>query len=65
MTVLSQMCSIGDIAEGLTSHNLVRKLLKGLNMFDGTNLTLISNVDQGIQMSGSREISLTYRCSIF
>ena len=23
-----------------------RKLLKGLNMFDGTNLTLISDVDQ-------------------
>ena len=25
---------------------LVRKLLEGLNMFDGTNLTLISDVDQ-------------------
>ena len=26
----------------------VRKLLEGLNMFDGTNLTLISDVDQDI-----------------
>ena len=25
----------------------VRKLLEGLNMFDGTNHAIISNVDQG------------------
>ena len=36
-----------------------RKLLESLNMFDGTNLTLISNVDQDKNMFGSHEISLT------
>ena len=42
----------------------VRKLLEGLNIFDGTNLTLIFDVDQDKKMFGSHEILLTYRCII-
>ena len=34
-------------------------LLEGLKMFDGANLTLISDVDQDIYMFGSRVRSLT------
>ena len=33
-------------------------------MFNGTNLTLNSNVDQDTYMFGLHEISLTYRCII-
>ena len=33
-------------------------------MFDGTNLILISDVDQDKEMFGSHEISLNYRCII-
>ena len=33
-------------------------------MFDGTNLTLISEVDPDSYMFGSHERSLTYRCII-
>ena len=33
-------------------------------MFVGTNLTLISDVDQEKKMFGSYEKSLTYRCII-
>ena len=42
----------------------VRKLLQGLNMFDSTNLTLISDLDQDTHMFGLHERSLTYRCII-
>ena len=41
----------------------VSKLRQGLNMFNGTNLTLISDVDQDTRMFGLRESSLTYRCN--
>ena len=41
----------------------VRKLLQGLNMFDGTN-PFISGVYQDTEMFGSHERSLTYRCFI-
>ena len=34
-------------------------------MFDGTNLTLISDEDQDKYIFGSHEKSLTYRCYIF
>ena len=37
-------------------------LLEGFNMFDGVNLSLISDVDQDKQMFGSHERSLLYRC---
>ena len=40
-------------------ENSVRTFLKGLNMFDVTNLTLISDVDQDRQMFDSHERSLT------
>ena len=33
-------------------------------MFDGTNLTLISDVDQAKKMFGLHERSLTYQCII-
>ena len=33
-------------------------------MFEGTNLTLISDVDQDTEMFGSHEPSQTYRCII-
>ena len=33
-------------------------------MFEGANLSLISDVDQDKLMFGSHEISLTYRCII-
>ena len=36
----------------------VRKLLEGLNMFDGTHLTLISDVGQDKKMFGSHERAL-------
>ena len=39
-------------------------VLEGLNMFEGTNLTLISDVDQNKYMFGSYERSLSYRCII-
>ena len=42
----------------------IRKLLEGLNIFDGTSLTLISGVDQDTLMFGLRKRSLTYRCII-
>ena len=38
------------------------KTLQGLNMFNGTNLTLNSDVDKDTYMIGSHERSLTYRC---
>ena len=42
----------------------VRKLLEGLNMFDDTNLTLISDVDQDKYMFGSHERSLPIKQAI-
>ena len=36
-----------------TLERSVRKLLEGLNIFGGTNLTPISDVDQGTYMFGS------------
>ena len=36
-----------------------QKSLDGLNMFNGTNLTLCSDVDQDTKMFGSNEIFLT------
>ena len=44
-----------------TLEGSVKKILDGLNMFDGTNLTHISDVNQDKQMFGSHERSLTYR----
>ena len=38
--------------------------LEGLNMFNGTNLTFIYDVDQDTYMFGSHEKSLTYQCII-
>ena len=42
----------------------VRKLLEGLNIYDGSNLTLISDVDQDRYSLGSHERSPTDRCII-
>ena len=50
-----------------TKHRLgtvSKKLLEGLNMFDGTNLTLIFDVDKDKYMFGLHERSLTDRCII-
>ena len=42
-----------------------KKITRGLNMFDGTNPTLISDVDQNtLYMFGSHERSLIYQCII-
>ena len=41
-----------------------RKLMESLNMFDGTSLTLISDVDQDKKIFGSHEISLSNRCIV-
>ena len=38
-----------------TLEQSVRKLLEGLNIFDDSNLTHISNSDQDSQMSGLHE----------
>ena len=43
----------------------VRKLLEGSNMSEGTNLILNSYVDQGTQLFGLHEISITYLCIIY
>ena len=42
----------------------VKILLKGLNIFNATNLTLNSDGDQDTLMFGSYERSLTYWCII-
>ena len=42
----------------------VRKLLEGLNTFDGTTLTIISDVDQDKYIFGSHETFLSDRCII-
>ena len=39
-------------------------LLEGLNKFHGTNLTLISDVDQDTKMFGLHERPLAYQCII-
>ena len=42
----------------------VKKILEGLNLFRGANLTLSSDVDQNIKMFGLHERPLTYPCII-
>ena len=42
----------------------VNFLLEGLNRFNGANLTLNSDVDQGTLIFGLHERPLTYQCTI-
>ena len=53
-----------DPQKSIALKRSTRKLLEDLNMFDGTNLTLISDVDQDREMFSSHKRSLTYRCII-
>ena len=42
----------------------IKQLLEGLNMFNSTNLNIMSVVDQDILMLGPHERSLTYHCIV-